>query len=367
MQGQPIPLNDLRRQNEGMAEALGAAVRRVMQRGWYILGPETQTFERAFADYCGVEHAVGVASGTDAIELALRAARVRRGDAVATVANAGFYTTAAVLAIGAEPRFVDIDDETLLMSVNALDNLLEREELRCVVVTHLYGRLADMDSILAVCEARGVPVIEDCAQAHGTSRNGHKAGSFALAGCFSFYPTKNLGALGDGGAVITRYGDFAQRLLALRQYGWKEKYRVVQPGGRNSRLDELQAAILNAKLPHLDAWNEARRAIARRYSTRISHPKVSCPAVPGEDYVAHLYVVRAKDRDDLCRHLGARNIASDVHYPIPDYRQPGFPGIPVAAHLPQTERAAGEVLTLPCFPEMTDLEVEAVIDAINTW
>lgn len=365
--GQPILLNDLLRQNEVMAEALDVAIRRVMERGWYILGPETQVFERAFADYCGLPYAVSVACGTDAIELALRAAGVKRGDAVATVANAGFYATAALIAIGAEPLFVDIDPATHLMSPDALESLLDKLKVRCVVVTHLYGLLAEMDSILSVCAARGVPVVEDCAQAHGASRNGQKAGRFGLAGCFSFYPTKNLGALGDGGAVVTHDEGVAQHLLALRQYGWKEKYRVVQLGGRNSRLDELQAAILNAKLPHLDEWNQVRRGIARRYSTEISHPIVSCPPAPGEDHVVHLYVVRAKDRDNLRRHLKSRNIASDIHYPIPDHRQPCFSAMPTVANLPETDRASSEVLTLPCFPEMTDLEVDAVIDAINTW
>ena len=188
-----------------------------------------------------------------------------------------------------------------------------------------------------------------------------------MAGCFSFYPTKNLGALGDGGAVVTSDDGVAQRVLELRQYGWKEKYRVVLPGGRNSRLDEIQAAVLTAKLPHLDAWNWARRAIARRYSTEISHPMVSCPPVPGEDHVAHLYVIRTRDRHDLRRHLKSRNIASDVHYPIPDHRQPCFSAMPIMAELPETDRAADEILTLPCFPEMVDAEVDAVIDALNTW
>ncbi len=365
--GGRIVLNDLSRQTEIMADVLGAAIRRVVERGWYILGPENEAFEAAFANYCGVPHAVGVASGTDAIELALRATGVHRGDAVATVANAGFYATAALLAIGAEPLFVDIDGETQLMSADALDGLLDRASVRCVIVTHLYGLLADMNSILAICAARQIPVIEDCAQAHGASRNGQRAGSFGLAGCFSFYPTKNLGALGDGGAVVTRDEGVARRVSALRQYGWKEKYRVVHLGGRNSRLDEIQAAILSAKLPHLDAWNWARRDIARRYSTEIAHPRINCPPAPGEDHVAHLYVVRAGDRDDLRRHLKARSIASEIHYPIPDHRQPCFSGTPIAADLPQTDRAVAEVLTLPCFPEMTGVEVDAVIDALNNW
>ena len=321
----------------------------------------------AFADYCGVSHAVAVANGTDAIELALRATGVQRGDSVATVANAGFYATTALLAIGAEPVFVDIDVETQLMSAGALDNLLDKVAASCVIVTHLYGLLADMESILSICAARRVPVIEDCAQAHGASRHGQRAGSFGLAGCFSFYPTKNLGALGDGGIVITSDDCIAQRVFALRQYGWKKKYDVAYLGGRNSRLDEIQAAILTAKLPHLDSWNRARRYIASRYSSEILHPRIRCPSIPGEDHVAHLYVIRANGRDDLRRHLKSKNVASEVHYPIPDYRQSCFSTKPVTANLPNTDRAAAEVLTLPCFPEMMDVEVDAVINALNTW
>ena len=350
-----------------MTKSLNAAICRVMERGHYILGPENQAFETAFAGYCGVAHATAVGSGTDAIELALRAIGIRQGEAVATVANAGFYVTTALLAIGATPLFVDIDPQTYLMSSSALDRLLGSTRTHCVIVTHLYGLLADMDSILAVCAARQVPVLEDCAQAHGATRNGLKAGSFGIAGCFSFYPTKNLGALGDGGAVVTGDDSVAQRISELRQYGWVGKYRVVHLGGRNSRLDEMQAAILSAKLPYLDEWNRARRQIANRYSAEITNPKIACPAALGADHVAHLYVVRSEERDDLRRHLMSRNISTGIHYPIPDHRQPCLSGMPIVAELPHTDCASAEVLTLPCFPEITDAEVDAVIDGLNTW
>ena len=313
-----VPLNDLVRHNRLLHDGLLNSARRVIERGWYVLGAEVAEFETAFANYCGVAHAVGVANGTDAIELALRAAGVAEGDGVATVANAGFYAATAIYAIGAVPLYVDVT-EAHSMSVDSFNRVLAKNTVRAVVVPHLYGRLAEIEAITAVCEPLGIAVLEDCAQAHGARRAGRAAGSFGAAGCFSFYPTKNLGALGDGGAVTTRDAAMAERLRELRQYGWDRKYRVSRAGGRNSRLDELQAALLLAKLPYLDRWNAARRGIARRYSEAISNPRVKCPDDFGTDNVAHLFVVCCEDRDGFRRHLEARGIASDIHYPIPDH------------------------------------------------
>ena len=365
MAGARIPLNDLGRHCGALADVLAPTVRRVMERGWYVLGPENADFEARFASYCGTEHAIGVANGTDAIELALRAAGVAPGDRVATVANAGFYTTAALTAICAAPLFVDVDADTQLVAGEALSSALDNP-VRAVVVTHLYGRLADVETIVDLCAERSIPVIEDCAQAHGANRGGRRAGSFGLAGCFSFYPTKNLGAIGDGGAIVTNDDAFAASVRSLRQYGWSGKYHVCQPGGRNSRLDEVQAAVLAAKLSFLDGWNARRRDIAQRYTASICDPRITCPKVTGEDYVAHLYVIRTDDRDDLRRHLEKCGIASEIHYPVPDHRQPCMTD-EAMAELPVTERCANEVLTLPCFPEMSDAEVERVIDAVNSW
>jgi dTDP-3-amino-2,3,6-trideoxy-4-keto-D-glucose/dTDP-3-amino-3,4,6-trideoxy-alpha-D-glucose/dTDP-2,6-dideoxy-D-kanosamine transaminase len=361
-----VPLNDLVRQNRLIHDELAASVRRVMERGWYVLGSEGLEFEKTFAAYCGVSHAVGVANGTDAIELALRAVGVDGGDHVATVANAGFYASTAIHAIGARPLYVDVDPATHLMSVDSLNHELARNTVQAVIATHLYGRLAAVETITAICKPLGIPVIEDCAQAHGASRNGKVAGSFAAAGCFSFYPTKNLGALGDGGAVTTSDAAIAGRLRELRQYGWDEKYHVTRSGGRNSRLDELQAALLLAKLPHLDRWNEERRAIARRLSDEIRHPRVKCPRDFGTDNVAHLFVLRCDDRSGFQRHLEARGIGSDIHYPIPDHRQPAY-ATRNSSELPETDRLAKEIITIPCFPEMEDLEISQVIDAVNSW
>lgn len=316
-----VPLNDLSRQNSALRDELSVVSRRVIDSGWFIQGEEGRSFEVAFAAYCSVQHCVGVANGTDAIELALRAAGVKAGDTIATVANSGFYSSMAILAIGAVPLYIDVDPVTQLMDPSALRRGLEQEAVSAVVVTHLYGQLADMDTILPLCGAKKIAVIEDCAQAHGARRNGKMAGAFGTAGCFSFYPTKNLGALGDAGAVTTNDPAFAARLRSLRQYGWDQKYRVGLVGGRNSRLDELQAALLSVKLRHLDRWNEERREIARRYAEEISHPGIRRVQPPGADHVAHLVVLCCADRDRFRRHLDANGIATDIHFPVPDHQQ----------------------------------------------
>lgn len=361
-----VPLNDLVRQNRLVRDELVDSARRVIERGWYVLGSEVEKFEAAFAGYCGVTHAVGVANGTDAMELALRAVGVEQGHRVATVANAGFYASTSIQAIGASPLYVDVIAQTHLMSVQSLKQELGRNAVRAVIATHLYGRLADVETIAAICKPLGIPVIEDCAQAHGATRNAKSAGSFAEAGCYSFYPTKNLGALGDGGAVTTNDAGLAERVRQLRQYGWDKKYRVSLAGGRNSRLDELQAALLLAKLPHLDRWNEERRAIARRYWEQIKHPGIKCPEDFGTDNVAHLFVVRCSDRAAFQRHLDGRGVSSDIHYPIPDHQQPAYAACRLD-RLPETERLAQEIVTIPCFPEMEEEEIGLVIDAVNSW
>jgi aminotransferase EvaB len=361
-----IPLNDLARQNLLMRDDLTRAVGRVIERGWYVLGPAGADFEKAFAAYCGAEHAVGVANGTDALELALRAVGVNRGHKVATVANAGNYASTAIRAIGADPLYVDVDAETYLVSIEALSRALARDTVAAVIVTHLYGRLAEIERIAAICAPLGIPVVEDVAQAHGATRNGKAAGSFGAAGCFSFYPTKNLGALGDGGAVTTNDAAIAERVKQLRQYGWDKKYHVSLTGGRNSRLDELQAALLLAKLPYLDPSNETRRAIAQRYCDEMKNPRVKCPREFGTDNVAHLFVVRCKERDGFRQHLEASGVSSDIHYPIPDHRQPAFAGVEVDG-LVETERLANEIVTLPCFAEMEEDEISRVIAAVNGW
>ncbi|HEV8500228.1 MAG TPA: DegT/DnrJ/EryC1/StrS family aminotransferase [Casimicrobiaceae bacterium] len=345
----------------GELASLCHAAERVIASRRYVLGAEVAAFEEEFAAFCRTRHCVGVANGTDALELALVALGIRAGDRVATVANAGHYTTTVLRAIGAAPVYVEVGDD-LLMSVADLQRSLD--DVRAVVVTHLYGRMAPIDAILGLARQAGIPVVEDCAQAHGAERGGRMAGSFGDLGCFSFYPTKNLGALGDGGAVVTSDEGLAATVRSLRQYGWSRKYCVEREGGRNSRLDEMQAAILRVKLPQLRRANAARVAIACRYREGMHDLPATIADWSAGEYVAHLFVVRCRDREALRARLAQQSIGTDVHYPVPDHRQPTE--IP-RKHppMPLTESACREVLTLPCFPGMTDADVDRVIDAIR--
>src|SRR5258705_7493176 len=290
-------MNDLAAHNASLAAELSAAVMRVLDSGWYILGKEVKAFEAAFADFCGVPHAIGVANGTDALELALAGVGAGRDDRVALVANAGGYGTTAVNALGAIGVYVDVDADTQLIDPASLDRVLSAGGVRAAIVTHLYGRLAEMPALLEIAARHGVRVVEDCAQAHGAaSADGRRAGSFGDVAAFSFYPTKNLGALGDAGAVVTADAAVAERVGRLRQYGWDRKYRQAIAPARNSRPDESQAAVLSVKLPHVDAWNARRVELARRYAATITHPKVALPAIAAPGHVGHLYVVRTTDR-----------------------------------------------------------------------
>ncbi len=363
-----LKINDLTRHHADLSEALSARAAVVIGSGWFVLGPEVLAFEQAFAEWCGAAHAIGVGNGTDALELALRAVGAGDGssDEVVNVANAGMYTTTAILAVGASPRFVDIRDDDLSIDIERLAESLNKST-RAIVVTHLYGHLANIEAIATLARERSIALIEDCAQAHGAADSGRRAGTFGAIGCFSFYPTKNLGALGDGGALVTSDDTLAARLRALRQYGWSSKYQATVRHGRNSRLDELQAALLSVKLPHLDAWNERRCQVALRYSNGIVHPGIRVPTVTRGRDVAHLYVVRSAHRDALREHLAQQGIGSEVHYPTPDHRQPILASRCSETSLPVTEQACAEVLSLPCFPELRDDEIDAVIAACNEW
>lgn len=362
-----LAINSLSEHSEAVKDVISGALRRVCDRGWYVLGPEVESFEDQFSRYVGVSRCVSVANGTDALEIAMRALGINAGCQVATVASAGMYATTALLAIGAVPHFMDIDLCTRTVSLQEVQRAIEAG-VRAVVITHLYGRVVpDILRIVEVCGQYGVPVIEDCAQAHGARLDGMMAGAFGDVASFSFYPTKNLGALGDGGAVLTNRLELAERVARLRQYGWSSKYEVADAGGRNSRLDEIQAAVLREFLPLLDGWNIRRREIARLYSAEIVHPKVSTPESHGDDDVAHLYVVTSEQRDALRQYLHNEKISTDVHYPIPDYRQPIFGDRYASIELPNTEWLARTALTLPCYPEMKDSDVRFVVEAINRW
>lgn len=363
-----VPFNATSRRFAPLAAALADAAASVAQ-GTAVLGPGVAAFEAAFAEYCGARHAIGVGNGTDALEIALKAVGVAAGDRVALAANAAMYASTAVLACGATPVFVDVlEDEATLDPALLDDALAAHAPVRAVVATHLYGRLARIEAIADACRRHDARLVEDCAQAHGARAScGRRAGGFGDAAAFSFYPTKNLGALGDGGAVVASDDAVAVRARALRQYGWQGKYHSVLPGGRNSRLDELQARILMLQLPLLDAWNARRRDIAARYAEGIRHAEIRVPARGGGDDVVHLFVVRCDRRDALRGHLAAAGIGCDVHYPVPDHRQPVLAAAHAGTRLPVTEAEAATVLSLPCFPELEDAEVSAVVDACNRF
>ncbi len=359
-----VPFNDLSRTPPEVATEISAAIARVVSSGWYVLGPEHDAFERELAEYLNSPHVVALGNGTDALELALSAVGVTAGDTVLTVANAGGYSSVATRLLGAQPVYADISAETLQLSVAtaeaALDNLPTPP--RALVVTHLYGAMAPVAELVELAHSRGILVVEDVAQALGARTGGRAAGTFGDIATTSFYPTKNLGALGDGGAVITADPALADVVRSLRQYGWTSKYRIGRARGRNSRLDELQAAILRAKLPHLDAMNERRRRIHQKYEA-ASSTQLRVVNTASESFIGHLAVAVAADREQARAVLDAAGIRTDVHYPIPDHRQ-DWPG-PVEIELPATEAATGAILSLPMFPELTDDEVDRVVAAMS--
>ncbi|MFO1487493.1 MAG: DegT/DnrJ/EryC1/StrS family aminotransferase [Verrucomicrobiota bacterium] len=361
-----IPIQDLKRHYESLAAELKATAQRVLDTGWYVLGQEVKAFEQEFAKYLGAGDCVSVANGTDALELSLRAFDIGPGDEVCTVANAGMYSTIGILSAGARPVFVDVQPDTLTMCPQSLAKSITAKT-KAIIVTHLYGCMADIEAVLEIARARNLPVIEDCAQAHGAKHLGRTAGTWGDIGCYSFYPTKNLGALGDGGGLSTNKPQIAERLRRLRQYGWSSRYHSDDRGGRNSRLDELQAAFLRVKLPHLNRWNARRRQIAQAYNDAFKHHNLLLPRL-SETHVAHLYVVATPKRDAFRASLTAAGIGNDVHYPLPDYAQKSIrQQLGELAPLTATEKACREIVTLPCFPELTDAEVEKVIQAVHSF
>jgi dTDP-4-amino-4,6-dideoxygalactose transaminase len=344
------------------ADAIRAAIDRVLASGMYILGKEGEAFENEFSDYQGGGHTIGVANGTDALELALRAAGVGPGDGVATVANTVTATVSAITAIGARPVFADIDASTMVMDPAALAELLARRPVKAVVPVHLYGQPADMPRILEIAARHGAVVVEDCAQSHGASIGARKTGTWGALAAFSFYPTKNLGALGDAGAVFTRDEKLAAKVRSLRQYGWRTRY-IAESEGRNSRLDEIQAAILRVKLPHLEAANARRRAITALYFEKLKSAALTLPAMSdGTVPVYHQFTIRVRGRDALREALLQKGIQSGVLYPVPIHHQPAYRDTSLS--LPATERACAEVLCLPCHPALTDGNVTEISAAI---
>ena len=332
----------------------------------HILGPNVQNFELKFADYIGVNHCLGVANGSDALVIALRAIGIKKDDEVATVANAGFYTCAALNLIGAIPIFIDIDSDSLLIDPIDLEKKLITNNIKVVVVTHLYGQVAPIKEVIELCSRSGIKVIEDCAQATGAQVEGEKVGSFADISTFSFYPTKNLGAVGDGGAVLTNDGQIAKIVKKIRQYGWGEKYSVEIENGTNSRLDELQAAFLIAKLDDLDNWNQQRITIAEQYVNAFEKTKVKAlkNTLKG---VAHLFVILTDDRDKLIEHLSKNSIQSGIHYPISDHKQAIYKEKFKEINLPVTDSSVDKILSLPIYPGMKQEEIDHVINVVSNF
>lgn len=352
---------------EAHAAEIRAAVERVLSSGHYILGPEGEAFEREFAAYHGGGVVLGVANGTEAIELALRAVGVDRGDRVATVANTVSATVAAIEQLGARPVYVEIEDATMTMSPAALETVLAREggAVKAVVPVHLYGQPADLPAIVDRARRHGAKVVEDCAQAHGAKVAGQRVGTWGDAAAYSFYPTKNLGALGDGGAVFTRDPAVAERVRLLRQYGWRERY-VSEIPGRNSRLDEVQAAVLRVKLAYLDAENAVRGERARRYRERLRDAPLRLPASgAGTEPVWHQFTIRTLRREELRARLAAQGVTCGVLYPVPLHRQPAY--AEPALTLAHTERACAEVLCLPAHPAVSMADVDRVCAEILRW
>jgi len=351
-------------------EEIDAAVARVLASGWYILGAEVSAFEEEFAAFLGVRHAVGVASGTDGLRLALRACGVGPGDLVFTVAHTAVATVAAVDMCGATPVFVDIDPAAFTMDPARLEEAIARAPQgtpKAVLPVHLYGHPADLSAIAGICRRAGLRLIEDCSQSHGAAWEGKKTGAWGDMAVFSCYPTKNLGAFGDAGVVTTGDPELNAHLRLLREYGWRERYVSAVPG-ENSRLDEMQAAILRVKLRHLDSGNAARRAAAARYDVLLAGAPVARPqARPEAAPVFHQYVVRSRRRDDLRTYLQGAGVGTLIHYPVPVHLQPAYARFAGGALLPETEAAAREVLSLPLYPELPACDLERAAEAVQAW
>jgi aminotransferase EvaB len=367
-----IPLQDTARIYAEYAKDMKSAAIEVMRSGCWLNGTRNAAFAREFADFLGATTCVPVANGTDALEIGFRAlirAREIGGDEVVTVANAGGYASTAIRQIGMTPVYVDIDTQTQLVDAESLLSALG-PRTAIVVLTHLYGAAVDVPTIRDRMNESGyrhVPIVEDCAQAHGTSVNGRRAGSIGDIGTFSFYPTKNLGGMGDGGAIVTSDEAIGEAARRLHQYGWSEKYRVSISSGRNSRMDEIQAAILSVLLPHLDAMNNRRREILAAYSDRST---TATTPVRAANTVAHLAVFLVENREAFRRHCLDRAILTDVHYPVLDCDQPGWSTLPkriAPRGLRQSQESVQKIVTLPCFPLMTDNEVARICDALRSY
>lgn len=358
-----IPLVDLKRQYNSLQTEVQAAIEETLQGMQLFLGPNVQSFEKEFADYLGVGECVGLGDGTMAVYLALRACGIGPGDEVITVSHTFFATVEAIALTGASPVFVDIDPSTFTMDVASAERAVT-PRTRAIVPVHLYGLMANISEIIDLAGRHGLRVVEDSCQAHGARRDGRMAGTMGDIGCFSFYYSKNLGAYGEAGCLVTNDLELATRVRKLRDHGSVKRYQHEMLG-LNGRLDEVQAAVLRIKLPHLDEWNVARRHHAARFNDLLRNLPLDLPSLPGPDHVFHLYVVRTPHRDALREHLQRSGIQAGIHYPVPCHQQPACASFsPGIGKLPVTESVVSEILSLPLFPELREDEVQYIADAV---
>lgn len=359
-----IPLVDLKRQYRSIKQEIDEAIARVIGDSAFILGKYTEAFEQSFADYCGVKHCIGLNSGTDGLHLAYRALGIGPGDEVITVANTFFATTEPLAHLGARPVFVDIDLQTYLIDPKKIEAAITKKT-KAIVPVHLYGQMADMTSIKAIAKRNRLKIIEDCAQAHGATHQGKKAGVFGDIGVYSFYPGKNLGAYGDAGCIVTSSQELANTIRRLRDHGRMSKYSH-EMFGLSSRMDGLQAAVLAVKLRHLDKWIDKRRAIATRYTKLLPQTLKKPVETEGNRHVYHLYTVEVDRREEVVSHLRREGIEVGIHYPMPLHRQPAYQSFGFqAGRLLTTELVASRILSLPLFPELTEDEVSFIVNKVS--
>jgi dTDP-4-amino-4,6-dideoxygalactose transaminase len=348
-------------------DEINAAIARVMESGWYILGKEVERFENEFASYIGVRFGIGVGNGTEALHLALRACGIGPGDEVITVSHTAVATVVAIELCGAIPVLVDIDLNTYTIDPTQIESAIT-QRTKALIPVHMYGHPADMNSVMAIADRYELCVIEDCAQSHGSICEGCKTGAWGSMAAFSFYPTKNLGAIGDGGMVVTNDPQLAEQVRLLREYGWRQRY-ISESSGLNSRLDELQAAILRVKLRYLDEDNNKRQSIAEIYNEALSRTSLSLPVcLSGATHVYHQYVIRSRVRDSLKDFLRKKGIGTLIHYPVPIHRQPAYQGrLRCNGSMVATETAVGEILSLPIYPELPHDQVFLIAEAAVSW
>jgi dTDP-4-amino-4,6-dideoxygalactose transaminase len=345
---------------------IDSAISRVLDSGWYILGNEVQSFEEEFANYIGVAHGIGVGSGTEAIHLALTACGIGPGDEVITVSHTAVATVAAIELAGSTPVFIDIDQDFFTIDPEKIESAIT-SNTKAIVPVHIYGQPVDMDTVMEIARKYNLRIIEDCAQAHGANYKEKRVGSIGDFGCFSFYPTKNLGALGDGGMVVTNNEKLAQKAKLLREYGWAERY-VSHFAGWNTRLDEIQAAILRVKLKHLDKDNSKRVHIAELYSKELGECDIILPKQRKDSaHVYHLYVIRSERRDALLTFLKEKGIGALIHYPMPVHLQPAYRHLKAGDKLPETEKVAYGIISLPIYPELSKSDVQIIIKTIRDF